>query len=138
MLPPAYEHLYVAPYPAHGFASDPVREATGKVNAIWTTLPELFLNREYIGPNSPAIFDPEEGTGANLKDLKGYFAKHFGPMVTSQSGSPDDGITMFEHILGLREAPFEIQEPEKVEKSENRQNKTAQKMRGREKAQEQP
>ena len=107
---------------AHGWAMDPEHELKNKVAPIWSALQELGTNTQF---NGAAIADPASSWAAAGGDYLKFTAKQLGPMMWSQDIKPEQNITALEQIMGIREAPFDIREPELTAKYERRTEKAA-------------
>lgn len=103
---------------AYGWATDPKQELTNKVNGLWSTLAELATNKQF---NGAAITDPKASWAEAGGDYAKFLALQLEPMAWSQRPLEETHIDAITRILGAREAPFGIREPDLAEKYENKE-----------------
>lgn len=116
----------------YGMVKHPEQALQNKLNGIWQDIPDLLENLDYRGA---AIRKTTDSIGTQAGDVAKHILDQFKPIIASPSGNSKDGITLFEHYLGLREAPYEIREPDKEEKYQRGEEKKALKNREKERAQ---
>lgn len=102
MLPSMWRDVY-------GWEQNPKEELMNKVNTLWGSLGELATNTQFSGA---AITDPSQNWKESGGDYAAFVAKELSPIAWSQEPSELSNVDMLTRILGAREAPFGIREPE--------------------------
>ena len=119
---------------AYGWLYHPEQELENKFNGAYGMIQDLAHNRQYGG--KAAITDPSAPIGTNIHDYGHELAKQLAPIITQRPQSKESNINLVEQFLGLRPAPMEISNPEKVEGYERKATAKAVKAKNRKDAAE--
>lgn len=96
----------------YGWIADPIKEVENKISPLWSTIGDLASNRQY---NGAAITDPRAPWLDQVNDYAEFTGRQFAPLVSQAPSGAEDELSPFERFLGIRQAPYGIREPEKVE-----------------------
>ncbi len=99
----------------YGWEQNPEQELLNKVNSLWGAMGELATNTQF---NGAAITDPAGTLQAREGDYAKFIAHQLEPLAWQEQPLPEKEtqIDYLTRVLGGREAPFGIREPELQEK----------------------
>lgn len=120
----------------YGVTHHPEKWATDKFNPLWPLVLRMWRNRDW---NGSAIWNPEDDEITKLEDWAKWFGRQLLPISVQQQIHPTEAQEKIDPTLrwfGIQPAPYAVREPEKAEKYEKRDNKTAVKKRDKARAKE--
>lgn len=112
----------------YGWTRDPEHEHANKLNKIWHDIPDLFKG---VDEQGASIIKPGDTGLIAAGDMAKFLSNLYSPIIGSGHKNDSTAIPWFEHTLGLRPPPFDVNEAEQAKRYNEKDKRKADRKRER-------